>query len=120
MWGLFDVIVVLVFGAFILTLSCVWGCQFAKAKGSTWQRMLAASFNSATILWSYLVAIGAAILAFISALAEVLGMTEVRDMIQKTISAEFLGITLAGIMVITIIARLRTILVRDSREDDEE
>lgn len=118
MRAVIDALVVLVPVGVLLTMVIVWITLFVRAEGSIWNRMLDASMGSATILWSYVVALGAAIITLISATAEVVGMPEVRGMIEKTVSPELMGLTLLGITIVTIIARLRTILGRDERSDE--
>ncbi len=76
---------------------------------TTWQRALHAASGSATVLWSYfLIVIGWA-LSGVGDLATALNMPEVQSFVHNNLPAEWVGIAVAGIAVVTIIARLRTL-----------
>ena len=98
----------------IVTLAAIYGIHravaaYREATGSTWQRLLATAGESATVLWSYIVAAGGVGLAWADEVAQFLNAPEVTSFIQQHLSPTNVGVAMTAIAVITIVARLRTL-----------
>lgn len=67
--------------------------------------------NSATVAWSYFVAIAGAVLQIIDAAADVLGDPSIKDSMNSALGGDpkTLGKILLAVSLITIIARVRSI-----------
>lgn len=105
----------------ILTLLAVVLFDFARAyfksRKTGWGRLLDAGRGSATILWSQLVfAVGAIAAGFNQILdwvCQVIGAPgaddAIKSAVQQVVTAERVGLALAIVGIITIIARMRTL-----------
>jgi hypothetical protein len=62
------------------------------------------------VLWSYVVAASGALLAWSVTAADFLNLPEVRAFIDGHLKAEYVGVALTVIALVTIVARLRTLL----------
>jgi hypothetical protein len=84
--------------------------RYRAATGTRFQRALEAAQGSATVLWAYVVAAGGLLLQVASQAADVLNMPEIREWITGYLSAEIAGGALTAIGIVTVLARLRTLL----------
>lgn len=82
---------------------------FQTETGSTWQKLLAATKDSATVLWSYIVGGAGMLIMSADKLADALNMPQVTSFIQQYLSPTSVGIAMCVIAIITVIARLRTL-----------
>ncbi len=83
--------------------------NYRAATGSTWQRVLAASKNSATVLWSYFVMVGSTLMGWSVNAADALNLPDVRNFIQAHLTPEMFATTLFVIGLVTVAARMRTL-----------
>jgi hypothetical protein len=73
-------------------------------------KLKAACLHSATIAWSYCLALGGILASFIDDIADALGDPGIKDQISTAIGdARMTGRVLLAISVVTIVARLRTL-----------
>jgi hypothetical protein len=99
---------------FFLGLLIVVGFQlvvaYRKARGSTWQRLLAAGKESATILWGKFCILLSGLIASLDSLAEFLNLPELKTYIETALGNPK---TVAGVMLVlsavSIYARRRTL-----------
>jgi hypothetical protein len=84
--------------------------QYRKANGSTWQRLLSAAKESATILWGKFCLLLAALVSQLDNLADIAGMPEAKTFIETWLGnpKAVAGIMLA-LSLVTIAARKRTL-----------
>ena len=84
--------------------------QYRKAPGTTWQRLLAAGRESATILWGKFCILLSGLLASLDSLADLLHMPELKSYFETALGnpKAVAGIMLA-VSVVTIYARRRTL-----------
>jgi hypothetical protein len=84
--------------------------NYREAQGlTTWERLLAAAKDSATVLWSYTVLLGGYIITGLAYGADFLNLPEVRDLVQESLPPEVVGPVLVVIAAMTFVARLRTL-----------
>ena|SRR5690349_18417867 len=105
--------IVLIATAAILAACAYWFVRsFRAATGTTWQRLLAASKDSATILWSYIVGAVGTLITWSSTAADALNLPEVNSFLTTYVAPypKALGAIVAGIALVTIVARLRTLV----------
>jgi len=76
--------------------------------GTWWERAILASKHSATILWSRLVIVATGLINIIANIAGVIDSGTV-EQVKLNIPAEYVAAFVIAIMIITIIARLRTL-----------
>ena len=99
---------------FFLALLIVVGWQLAasyrRASGSTWERLLCAGRESATILWGKFCILLSGLIASLDSLADFLNMPELKTYIETALGNPK---TVAGIMLVlsavSIYARRRTL-----------
>jgi hypothetical protein len=88
--------------------------RYRASTGTTWERVLATAEGSATVLWSYIVAAGGLVMQLAGQGAEIFNMPEIKDGIMKLLKPEWVGGFLFLIGVMTVIARLRTLIEKDT------
>jgi len=102
----------LAINAFMLAVAgwIVWtfSREYQEAKGTMWERALEASRDSATILWSKVVIVATVFVNGVAYLASVLDMGTV-EQIKLYLPAEYIAGFMVAIMLVTIIARLRSL-----------
>ena len=99
---------------FFLALLIVVGWQLAasyrEASGSTWERLLCAGRESATILWGKICILLSGLIASLDSLADFLNMPELKTYIETALGNPK---TVAGVMLVlsavSIYARRRTL-----------
>lgn len=82
--------------------------SYLASTGTVWERLLAASQNSATILWSKFVMLIGFATAGMDYVADLLGMPEVKDTIQSVMKPQYVALFVVGAAALTIMARKRT------------
>jgi hypothetical protein len=84
--------------------------QYRKATGSTWERLLSAGKESATILWGKFCILLSGLIASLDSLADLLNMPELKTYIEMALGnpKAVAGVMLA-LSVVTIYARKRTL-----------
>lgn len=82
--------------------------SYLASTGTAWERLLATSQNSATILWSKFVMLLGFATAGMDFVADLLGMPEVKDMIQSVMKPQYVAVFVLAVAAITILARKRT------------
>lgn len=81
--------------------------EYKEAKGTIWERALEASRDSATILWSKLVIVATVFVNGVAYLASAMDSGTV-EQIKLYLPAEYVAGFIVAVMLITIIARLRS------------
>jgi len=76
---------------------------------SPWQRVLATAMGSASVLWNGIVAVVGGAMSYSVYASEALNAPEVGTFIQANINPKYLGLTVALIGVVGVLARLRTL-----------
>lgn len=107
MYLVFDLVLGIVLGALILDL--VTG--YRKNEGSTWEKLLAAGKNSASILSARVMMIGGLLQQSIVEIADVIASPTVKAFVDQYMSAKAVGWTMIGAAFIAEIARRRTLSV---------
>jgi hypothetical protein len=87
--------------------------RYRAAAGTTWQRVVHTAEGSATVLWAYITAAGGFALQLAGQGADVLEMPGVKDQIQALLKPEWVGGFLFLVGIVTLVARLRTLLAKD-------
>lgn len=105
----FHLIFALALLGFVLWFGLVFFMDYRAATGTTWQRLLAAARQSATVLWSKFVMLVSLLIAGLDQIADWLGQPELADKIQAVLNPKLVPFYLIGIAVITIWARKRTL-----------
>lgn len=82
--------------------------SYLASSGTVRERLLATSQNSATILWSKFVMLLGFATAGMDFVADLLGMPEVKDMIQSVMKPQYVAVFVVAVAAITILARKRT------------
>lgn len=82
--------------------------SYLASSGTIWERLLATSQNSATILWSKFVMLLGFATAGMDFVADLLGMPEVKDMIQSVMKPQYVAVFVVAVAAITLLARKRT------------
>jgi hypothetical protein len=102
---------VLILNLFVFATAGVVGYVFFRsyrnAVGSWRERTFAAAKDSATLLWSYSVIAGTALINGAAALASVIDDT-LAEKIKSVVPSEYVAAVVVFIMVGTILARLRS------------
>lgn len=99
------VLLLLVLAAYV---SYVVVSSYLSTSGTWWERLLAASQNSATILWSKFVMLIGFATAGMDSVADLLGMPEVKDVIQSAMKPQYVALFVVVVAAVTILARKRT------------
>ena len=81
---------------------------YRASSGTAWERLLATSQNSATILWSKFVMLLGFATAGLDYVADLLGMPEVKDTIQSAMRPQYVSMFVVAVAAITILVRKRT------------
>jgi hypothetical protein len=81
--------------------------EYREAKGTVLERALEASRDSATLLWSKLVIMGAVFVNGVAYLANALDVGTV-EQVKVYLPAEYVAGFLVAVSVVTIVARLRS------------
>lgn len=81
--------------------------EYREAKGTMWERALEASRDSAIILWSKLVIVGTVFVNGVAYLASALDVGTV-EQIKVYLPVEYVTGFIVVVMIITIVARLRS------------
>lgn len=97
-----------------VALASLWvGATFAvsyyKSEGSWWQRLLAASRESATILWNKAVILATGLITGVATLADKLD-PGTAEQIKTILPPNWVAGFMVAVAVISIVARLRTLL----------
>lgn len=104
-------VIFLVVNALLVSgVASIFVMKYRAAVGTTWQRSVIAAHDSAVMLWQYIVLFAADILAWSEKGAEALNLPEVQQFLTAYVTPKMLAGVVAGIAVITIVARLRTLL----------
>jgi hypothetical protein len=82
--------------------------EYKEAKGTMWERALEASWDSATILWSKIVIIATVFVNGVAYLASAMDSGTV-EQIKFYLPAEYVAGFMVLVMLITIIARIRSL-----------
>jgi hypothetical protein len=82
--------------------------EYKEAKGTVYERAIEASRDSLVILWSKMVIVGAVLVNGIAYLANALDVGTV-EQIKLYLPAEYVTGFVVVVMIVTIIARLRTL-----------
>lgn len=83
--------------------------QYRAASGSTWDRLLAAGRQSATILWTKFSVLLAALVSQLDNLADLAGAPEAKTFIDSWIgNPKAVAAIMLGLTAITFLARKRT------------
>jgi hypothetical protein len=82
--------------------------EYREAKGSTWDRLLEASRDSATILWQKFVILVAAVGASLGQLADMIDQPELKESIQSALKPEYVAAFVIGTALVSWWARKRT------------
>lgn len=82
---------------------------YSQATGSPWERLLVSAKNSATVLWSYIVAAAGMILTWADQAAQYFNMPEVQQFLKDNLTPTRLATAMTVIAAVTIVARLRTL-----------
>ncbi|HLY91319.1 MAG TPA: hypothetical protein VKQ27_20205 [Acetobacteraceae bacterium] len=80
-----------------------------ETKGMLWQRILHGGMGSSTVLVSYLTLIGGWCMTAAGQIGDLVGQPAVHEWLNAHLSAEGMGAVMAGVAVLTFIARLRTL-----------
>lgn len=83
--------------------------SYLASTGTVWERLLAASQNSATILWSKLVAAIGALVAGLDFVADYLDAPDVKSTLQGMVNPKYVGGFVLAVALITIAARMRSL-----------
>ncbi len=81
-----------------------------------WEKAKAFCLGSATIAWSYFLAVAGVILQLVGLFSDTLNDTQVQATLQSAFGSDpkLMGRILFGIAIITIIARMRTLWPKDA------
>ncbi len=90
-------------------LLVTFAADFAAATGTPWQRALAATRQSATLLWARAQMLLAGLSALLVSLADYLGHPELDDAIKRLLRPEWVPAYIAVVALVTIWARNRTL-----------
>jgi hypothetical protein len=82
---------------------------YQAATGTVWNKLLATSRGSATIFTHFCVIVSGALVSSLDWIAQILNAPDVQSWIKAVITPTSVGAVMAGIAVITIVARLRTL-----------
>lgn len=82
---------------------------YTKATGTVWQRALAATRESATILWARAVMFLASLSSLIVEAGSVLGMPEIADAIKSVLSPQGMAILMIVVAIVSERARRRSL-----------
>lgn len=108
-------LVMLVFNlVLIAVVGTIFVVKYREAVGSKWQRTLAATQGSASLLWHYTVLFASDLLLWSEKAAEFFNLTEVQGVIAK-LNPQLMAAALIVVTVVGIGARLRG-LVRQWKE----
>lgn len=80
-----------------------------KQTGTAWERVLGTANESATILWSKLVAIIGVLIGGLDFVADYLEAPDVKSTLQSMVNPKYVGGFVLGVALITIAARLRSL-----------
>ena len=98
----------------LIWFGCLFGWRFYVATGSWWERFLAAGKESATMAWAQLVIIGTTLMNAIGAIATVVADPDTAQKIKDSLPSEYVAGALVAIMLLTMLARLRSL----TKDDD--
>lgn len=83
---------------------------YRAATGNTWERLIAAAKDSATILWARFVAIIASVVGVIGDAGNLFGLPQVQPFVEQWLSnPKVIAAVLLGVSLITELARKRTL-----------
>ena len=83
---------------------------YAKGTGTTWERLLNAGKDSATMLWGKFTIVLAGIVGNLDKVADFLGQPEVKTYIETALgNPKAVALAMVGIAAVTMWARLRTL-----------
>lgn len=88
----------------------VFAKKYRAAEGNTWQRVLKATQDSASMLWNYVILFASDLLAWSEKGAEAFNMPEVQQFLTDHVSPKRLATVMAVIAVVGIAARLRGLM----------
>jgi zinc transporter ZupT len=109
---MFTVLVLIATAATFAACATWFVRSYRAATGTTWQRLLVASKDSATILWGYIVGTVGTLITWSSTAADALNLPEVNSFLTTYVAPypKALGAIVAGIALVTIVARLRSLV----------
>ncbi len=85
--------------------------RYLKASGTTWQRLLSAGRDSATILWSKFVIVLAGLVGNLDSVADFLGQPEAKQYIQDALgNPKAVAAVMLAIAFVSMMARNRTLV----------
>src|SRR5918993_4505920 len=84
--------------------------RYRQSAGSTWERIVHTAEGSATVLWAYVTAAGGFALQLAGQGADMLELPGMKDQIQTLLKPEWVGSFLFLVGLVTVVARLRTLL----------
>jgi hypothetical protein len=87
--------------------------RYRRSEGSTWERVVHTAEGSATVLWAYITAAGGFALQLAGQGADMLELPGLKDQIQALLKPEWVGSFLFLVGLVTVVARLRTLLSKD-------
>jgi len=83
--------------------------SWRKQTGSVWERVLGTANDSATILWSKLVAAIGALVAGLDFVADYLDAPDVKSTLQGMVNPKYVGGFVLAVALVTIAARMRSL-----------
>ena len=87
--------------------------RYRQSEGATWARIVHTAEGSATVLWAYITAAGGFVLQLAGQGADMLELPGMKDQIQALLKPEWVGGFLFLVGLVTVAARLRTLLSKD-------
>lgn len=105
MWWVLDIPIGLLVAYFVYDFVT----SYARATGSTWQRILAAGDNSLTIVWQRLIVICSGLAGGAVTLADYLNAPGVGDAVKSALQPQYVLIFTIALAVISEFARRRNV-----------
>jgi hypothetical protein len=100
----------LAFAALAIYVAVTVYLEYLKAQGSTWDRLLCAAKDSATMLWSKFCLLVAGITGSLDSVADLLGAPQMSDFVNKWVgNPKIIALVMLVISIITMTARKRTL-----------
>ena len=97
------ILIALAFAAYRVVTS------YRAATGTAWQRLYAATRDSATLFWGMMVTAVTAAFNGLMSISDALGAPEVRTFISENFSPQVASGIIVGVVILLSIARLRTL-----------
>lgn len=91
---------------FVIQITVAYG----KATGSTWDRLLSACRDSATVLWNKVLIVAAGIVATLGDVADAIGQPQIKDYVNQALgNPKMVAAIMLGASFVSIVARTRTL-----------